>query len=337
MTKAMKPFGDAWGKICSIASLFLIFFLVGCQVIDVSFTLSKAKANVGESITFTPNVTILDNNGSQGSATTYDAQSASAKDTKKALKNLDRLEWNFGDGVTRTTSSESPITHTFSVAGTYTVTLTAYDNQGNSDSASKTVVIVKPDFFDHFLGQSISLATWNPLTYLGYPSNSSVADSVLTLNNCEFMTTQGKYEISQSNKVVLEARLRGPKSSGRDTHFGLVDTSEQTREIRFGDTNYSAWGTYLQVVDLDANSTPFYRLATSYGGTTDSWTEYRMTIVGSHFVLERGASLATITERFEGDLGISISGRTWYVRVGTGGCDGFYSPGEFDWIRVRTE
>ncbi len=48
--------------------------------------------------------------------------------------------WNFGDGGTSTVASPS---HTFSAAGTYTVTLTA-SNAGGSTSASTTVVVSEP-------------------------------------------------------------------------------------------------------------------------------------------------------------------------------------------------
>lgn len=47
--------------------------------------------------------------------------------------NVNSFIWNFGDGTTSTTSG----THTYANNGTYTVTLIAFDNCGNSDTSSQ--------------------------------------------------------------------------------------------------------------------------------------------------------------------------------------------------------
>lgn len=49
--------------------------------------------------------------------------------------------WDFGDGSTATTSGSSQ-THTFSVAGTFTVSVTATDSSGNSVTSSITFTVV---------------------------------------------------------------------------------------------------------------------------------------------------------------------------------------------------
>jgi trimeric autotransporter adhesin len=52
------------------------------------------------------------------------------------------LSWNFGDGSL--TGTGSPAGHTYAVAGTYTVTLTASDPNGLGDTESKTVTVAAP-------------------------------------------------------------------------------------------------------------------------------------------------------------------------------------------------
>jgi PKD repeat protein len=49
--------------------------------------------------------------------------------------------WDFGDGLT---SSEENPNHTFTVSGTYNVTLTVTDNDGATDTINKTVTVTKP-------------------------------------------------------------------------------------------------------------------------------------------------------------------------------------------------
>src|SRR5690606_2642174 len=53
--------------------------------------------------------------------------------------NTTNYYWNFGDGVTDSSSNNS-ISHTYSSAGNYTVTLIAY-NECGSDTITKNIVI----------------------------------------------------------------------------------------------------------------------------------------------------------------------------------------------------
>ena len=50
--------------------------------------------------------------------------------------------WDFGDGTTANTAA---VNHAFTKAGTYTVTVTVYDEAGNSDSDSMTVTVRDPE------------------------------------------------------------------------------------------------------------------------------------------------------------------------------------------------
>jgi parallel beta-helix repeat protein len=52
--------------------------------------------------------------------------------------------WNFGD-VNTTTTNQSTITHVYSSAGNYTVTLTVVDNDGLTNSTSKTLRVQEQD------------------------------------------------------------------------------------------------------------------------------------------------------------------------------------------------
>jgi len=52
--------------------------------------------------------------------------------------------WDFGDGESALTSTASHVSHTYTIAGTYTVTLTVTDNAGGASSAQTSVVITGP-------------------------------------------------------------------------------------------------------------------------------------------------------------------------------------------------
>jgi hypothetical protein len=75
--------------------------------------------------------------GSVGTALTFDGSLSSDS-------NHDRLAltWDFGDGTTATGTAP---THTYSTAGTHTVTLTASDGRGGVKSASTTATIIVPN------------------------------------------------------------------------------------------------------------------------------------------------------------------------------------------------
>jgi serine protease len=79
---------------------------------SASFTVSPASPDVGEEVSF-------DASGSTDSDGT-----------------ITRYEWTFGDGSTATGES---VTHSFTSSETYTVTLTVEDDEGGSDSVSKTL------------------------------------------------------------------------------------------------------------------------------------------------------------------------------------------------------
>ena len=54
---------------------------------------------------------------------------------------ITRYDWNFGDG---TTGVGVQTNHNFTVAGTFTVTLTVTDNQGATGKATKTITVTQP-------------------------------------------------------------------------------------------------------------------------------------------------------------------------------------------------
>jgi hypothetical protein len=119
---------------------------------------------------------------------------------------------------------------------------------------------------------------------------------------------------------------------GRDSHIGLVDPVANV-ELRVGDTNYSGWGIYVQLYNFNTAS---YEIATAFGGTTDQYKEYRISLIGTQLIVERGDTLTNITETYALTMPRDFVSNNSYINIGTGGCDGYYSPADFDWIRAST-
>ena len=108
--------------------------------------------------------------------------------------------------------------------------------------------------------------------------------------------------------------------------------------LQIGDTNYGGYGFYLYGAGAAFNGTGSQtELMFTMGNSLASFMDYRITIDGRYMTIERSASLAdpsqvVVTQNMT--LPQSIVGRTFYLRIGTGANDLYYSPGTFDSVSV---
>ena len=79
------------------------------------------------SFTFTPTVVTV------GQAVSFDASASYDPDGE-----IVRYDWDFGDG---TTATGAIVTHTYTIAGDYLVSLTVTDNQGATNTVTRTVTV----------------------------------------------------------------------------------------------------------------------------------------------------------------------------------------------------
>ena len=209
-------------------------------------------------------------------------------------------------------------------------------------SSSSTSVL-----FDTFDGAAIDLTKWTiGPTCCGFAGTASVGGSELTLGATANIDTRGKVTVSGDNTITIEARMVGP-GANRDTTIALVDVvsgaaiGSAAQSIEFGDTSYSAWGFHMYgygaysfvEVERPSGIGPAPQNATVLGGSTNAYMEYRLTITGNKIKMERGPTLANITESVTRTLGQSSAGKSFYIRLNTGGD---YSPAVYDWVRVST-
>lgn len=116
----------------SLLIFSVILFLSGC-----SSTISNQSPTASFSATPTSGKAPLE--------VDFGASSSSDQDGY-----ISTYEWNFGDGNTEEWAMPST-SHTFDSTGDYTVTLTVYDDEGSSDSASKQISIS---------GQKVEILEW---------------------------------------------------------------------------------------------------------------------------------------------------------------------------------
>jgi serine protease len=160
--------------------------------------------------------------------------------------------WNFGDGTTSTATNP---TKTYAAAGTYTVTLTVTDNQGatNSTSRSVTVSSSQPSFFENTADYPIRdfQTTTSPITVSGRTGN---APSALRVNVRIIHTYIGD----------LRVRLLAPNGAAWTLHNR---TGGSTRNLI---TSYT-----VNASSVAANGTwrlEVYDAASGDTGYIDSWS-----------------------------------------------------------------
>lgn len=198
--------------------------------------------------------------------------------------------------------------------------------------------------FDDFNGSTIDATKWNIDGFNGtgnkYDNWSGPRVGPVTVGNglVDFgqvgrISTKGKVTFSGDGSIVIEGRMAGTGSM-RDSSAMLVDVASGD-QILMGDTNYAGFGFYalgigsykLKEAGIDPSN------ALSLGSSTTAFMEYRLTIIGDRIKIERGPTLANITQTGTGTLGRSIAGRTFHVSIGAAWA---YYPATWDWIRVKT-
>ena len=177
-------------------------------------------------------------------------------------------------------------------------------------------------FSDDFNGSALDVSKWTE--YRWGTDVVTVANSTAHFASKTAVTTCGKHTFSGTGGIVVESRMAGPGGS-RDTHMELIEVSSGDL-VQAGDTNYTN-GLYTY-----GSGQFFSGQGASGGSSTSAMMEYRMTLNGTTFKIERGATLANPTQSRTITLPSSAVGKTFFLRIGTGGPD--YQPGDFEWVRV---
>ncbi len=163
--------------------------------------------------------------------------------------------WNFGDGATL--SGASTVTHTYAVAGSYTVTLTVTDNDGLTSSTNKIVTVrsetIPPSQQDHkrrrFAFQNVPLHDFAIRSIQAFPfkTDYSVGDRInlfVTLEN------QGQVDEDLELHAVI-AGMNVPDLEGTET-IATQDT-KLNNNLGFVIPQGSKSGTYVVRLEVKTN------------------------------------------------------------------------------------
>lgn len=111
---------------------------VALTVTDAAGSSATTRTNVTVTAAARPTVsfTVAPTAPTAGQPATFTATS-----TVAANHLITRFDWNWGDGSTANQTSNAAITHTFSTAGTYIVTVTVTDDLGQTASSTSSVTV----------------------------------------------------------------------------------------------------------------------------------------------------------------------------------------------------
>ena len=202
-----------------------------------------------------------------------------------------------------------------------------YDASGNLLSAERFVPAADPSLrlSDTFDGTALNGELW---TVRGNNNcgGVKVEGGYVTFFGGTYADTNGKKAFT-GTKIVIEAVMAGTRGN-RDTHVDLIDKVTGDR-IQFGDTSYFGNGLYFYGTGRYA--VPQRALGSA---STSLFKAYRLSIDGNRATIERGDSLDGPMVSSTVALPNSIEARSFFVRIGTGAADCYYSPGTFDSIKI---
>lgn len=195
---------------------------------------------------------------------------------------IQQWEWNYGDGVSETLTAP-PFSHTYTLAGSYTVKLKVTDTQGCTDSStlatSLTISSPKANFTTtdtvscpgrpvRFVNQSTGTGltySWNfgdnTTSSLPNPLHNYTSDGIYTVRltisdpfGCADSIVRTSYITINSPRSLFELSDSTSNCPPLVIHFTNQSTNAQSIRWDFGDSTFST----------DANPTHFYNYPGTY-------------------------------------------------------------------------
>lgn len=219
--------------------------------------------------------------------------------------------------------------------GSYNVSATSGVNIVSSFSEDFTTI--NPD--KTIGGANNGVWTYRTLNQSGGCSSASISTitatpGIINFGNCNAIETSSRVNFT-GGKYVIEARFAGTGGS-RNSYIQLTDAANgwpltaNTNYINIGDTNYNgaAQGVYVGgggVFSIDKRGLM---------PSTSAFKEFRITITANQVQIQRGDSLANLTESSTVALPASVEGKQFYLMIGDAVTP--WTGATFNWIRVNT-
>lgn len=199
--------------------------------------------------------------------------------------------WDFGDGGT---SEEANPQHTFSAGGTYTVTLTVTNMEGDTDRTSVTITVTAPSVYEHS-GNIVEDETWEEGVHL-VTSDVYVNGATLTIEPgalIRFASGRGLYIGYSSNssgavllangtaeKPITFTSAANTKSPGDWAFIGFYAGASSTSSMQHCIVEYGGgYGQKNGEIYIDGTSVSIDNCHVSYSSTVgiglsnDGWFE----------------------------------------------------------------
>jgi pimeloyl-ACP methyl ester carboxylesterase len=220
---------------------------------------------------------------------------------------------------------------------------------GTFESISvKTDALLVDHIEDDFDAEVLNLDQWSSVGY-GYevaPANTSLTGSytlgsgVIDLGYAGGIATLGKKHF-KGHKIVVEARVA--RTGSGEFPIMLVRQDNFADRLVVSDTPYCNAGFLggvsgrFEFLQKQPNCEGSLQSGFLLGqpAAVGQWMEYRMTIEGDKFTMERGPTLANITQSATATLNEAIDPYEFFLYFRTGSSGGYYGA-KFDWIRVKT-
>jgi PKD repeat protein len=213
-----------------------------------STTISAKQGSITGSTTLTvtlgagPTAVITASPKSGTAALTVALSGASSTDPSGTITSY---AWNFGDGQTSTLVSPS---HTYSVVGTYTVSLTVTDNGGRQGSTTTSITVSSPS---SYAGVYRIISGAGPYT----DTKGQVWQADAGFNTGDVSTTTSAISGTTDPALYQSERVNDPSEAQLEYQLPVANGTYLVN-LYFAETDAASEGSGLRVFDVDFQGLP---------------------------------------------------------------------------------
>jgi len=213
--------------------------------------INVATAGLSANFSYSPTVVLPDQ------VITFDA--SASRDSDGTIENY---SWNFGDGGS---GSGETVSHTYSATGNYQVTLTVTDNDGNTDSVTKTISVNDEVNLSNVEDSGYDLQVGSPSGSNG--GSSTVLPDPFTMWDGSQVKTMADWRYRRRELVVeVEKRILGEKAPPPSKIGGTVTGSVSSSSYTVNVQNPGGSASFSNSISLPSTGSAPYPAVIVIGG-----------------------------------------------------------------------